>query len=203
MKNLINNILKVLLVLAPLTVATAADIKAPFGLSWGIFQDDLFYIMTCRKKYSLKYCQTPYVPKPLGDGQSYTLVFDEVAGLVKVTYVGKMFEKDARGVAGQARFAELRSGLTRKYPTAEKEEKINMHKKVFTAPEEFYQCLNYDDCGEYQWRVLGTPGGLIELKINGYYRGRGNINLTYESPLWENALKNAGPTQEKLELDAL
>ena len=189
--------------LVPAAQAAAPNsVQAPFGLKWSMRPEEILHGMSCKKNHSLEQCRSLLVPKPLADAESYTLIFDEAHGLVKVLYVGKTIEKDPFGYQGQKRFDELRAGLTKKYAESPKQELIEMHKTIFIEPDEFYECLYYQGCGQYSWRV--TPGfGVIELKLNGHYRGKGFITLEYESGRWNDALTRDKDSQAQHELDAL
>ena len=186
---------------APAAAATPG-VQAPFGLSWGMSRAEFTHGISCKTNHSLVECRSLSVPKPLGDADHYTLIFDMAQGLVKVRYTSETIEKDPYGYRGKQRFNELKVALTKKYIDARKQELIVMHKRIFIEPDEFYECLNYQGCGEYTW--VATPGaGAIALKLNGDYRGKGRVTLEYESDYWMDALKQAEASRAQLELDAL
>ena len=163
--------------------AKGAEVRAPFGLSWGMTPAMLKESPNCRPQDDLVICEVYTVPKPLSAARVYVLIFTPVKGLVKVNYYSKAFENDFYGTVGKTRFDRLMKILVKKYPTAQYNDYRVMFAEVFRAPDEFYECLSYLGCGIYAWELV-MPKNRVLLSLAGARRGAGYIKLSYESPEW-------------------
>ena len=203
MKTMMDLLYRWIVIIAFLAGATAAfaqespsEVQAPFGLEWGSLQSEFSGLTNCNSKQSLTFCRTNSVPKPLSDAETYQLVFDDKEGLVKIRHIGKSITGDPSGTKGKERFNELKAALSSKYPKARKKDFIKMHIALYRNSNEFYECLRHRGCGLYAWNI--NPGkGTIGIQINGLSRGKGYIDLIYESPKWMDVFNRAKSADDK------
>ena len=209
MKTLMDLLYRWIVIVAMLAGATAAfaqespsEVQAPFGLEWGASLSDFPGLTNCQTNQAVTYCTTISVPKTLSDAENHELFFDDKEGLVKVRYISKDITDDLFGDKGKARFNELKSALSSKYPKAEKKDLIGMHLTLYKDPDEFYECLRYHGCGVYVWSL--KPGkGTITLVMEGLSRGKGYLYLSYESPKWRDVVNRVKSSEKADDKDAL
>ena len=152
---------------------------APLGLKWGMTAAELESkagAVLCPERfdenvpiYSLK---SPPIPLP---GITEYLVFvHNDYGAMKILMIEE-FKSDEDGTKGKEEYFKYKKSLSNKYgkPTdsIESVEKDN---------DEFYQCLDSVECGYY----VTFFGDHLSIQLDGISRGRGNLNIVYESELF-------------------
>lgn len=181
-------VLAALVSLAAVAQESAAP-AAPFGLTWGMQPDALRAhapdMELDQERGSLRSYIATRVPEGLSNAARYHLLFDELAGLVKVQYLSRLIEADPGGRLGRERYSVLREALREKYGEAEVEEMHGLAPGAEQPP--FYACLRTPSCG--WWHATYRHGGMkIRLQLHGVRAGIGFISLAYESPGFDAAL---------------
>lgn len=169
--------------------------EAPFGLKWGMSIEDaksLNIEMDENKDDGVVVAYKVSVLPSQPPGTDFAiLIFSKARGLQKVLWNSTDIREDSNGVKGREEFKSYQSILEEKYG---KPESKNMIKKtglkLYKEADEFYQCLHYDGCGYWMamWN-LKTMTVLLEIRSSGR-RGNGWLQIAYEGPEWDDALKD-------------
>ncbi|MDX7499979.1 hypothetical protein SJ359_22410 [Raoultella ornithinolytica] len=178
-------------------ICAAEEIPAPVGLKWGESEQTI----------TSKYGGIPvnpvngfnvyviYNPPIKLDGIEHVvgLVAPNI-GLVKVILASDI-ANDAYGIEGDKIYNDYKKKLTVKYGKPESFD--YMGRKVYSEPDEFYQCLKYDGCGRRVSFFTQKDGGSISLEITGKSRGTGMFRISYEGRLFSEAQKIAEQESDK------
>ena len=185
-----------------------AGFPAPFGLEWGLTQEQVKALgVTLTEDGSdgfLTFYRTNSLPKNLSNADEYALLISPRHGLVKVVYASNTITKDAYGTSGKQHYEEIKRKLAAKYGTPESYEYSG--RELYNEADEFYQCLLYDGCGSWVsfWEM--KKSGLlshITLRLEGKRRGQGWIRIDYESTLANLVANERDAEQSKKDDDAL
>ncbi|CUB04078.1 hypothetical protein [Marinomonas fungiae] len=153
----------------------------PFGLKWGMSNQELIQagFNSPRPTGQFEYLTSLTTPKPWSKGDQY-LALTYQNKLVKLIVSSKSVTGDVYGTQGKALYDNVKTIMSKKYgqPT-DKLEYVGM--KLYDDADEFYQCLDYDGCGNYITQY-DLSGGLLAIQIEGQGRGKGYIKIIYESP---------------------
>lgn len=201
----------VLAVISPVAFSQETDEKifpAPFGLEWGMTQNQLSSLgvtmVGCTQGSVFTTCTAKSLPKDLPDVHLYALLFSPPHGLVKVAYLSNDITGDIYGTQGKKRYAELKSKLTAKYGYPDSYE--NSGQRLYKEADEFYQCLRYDGCGSWKsfYNTQKTRGTIVvALEIVPVRRGIGFIQVGYESAGFHIAKIEEKTEESQQEDDAL
>jgi hypothetical protein len=174
------------------TSFAATEVQAPFGFKWDQKVSDLRakgFDSTCSDATDLpiRICKFSASPKKFSKADFFQGFFVPGEGLQKVTMLGKDITDDPYGSDGKAQYEALKTSLTKKYgaPTNTYEWEAT---ELYKDSDEFYECLNYQSCGNHTVYWIEGMDGTITLKIKGVSRGKGYIQLIYESPRWSDLL---------------
>lgn len=164
-----------------LSWAEESAFPAPFGLTWGMSNQDLVQagFDSPRPTGQFEYLTSVTAPKPWSKGDQY-LALTYKDKLVKLIVSSKAITGDVYGTEGKALYENVKSIMTKKYgQPSDKLEYVGM--KLYDDSDEFYQCLSYDGCGIYitQYKLAG---GMLGVQLEGERRGKGYVQITYESP---------------------
>lgn len=179
----------------------AQEVQAPFGLTWGMLQDE-FAGSECTKQDALTLCTVTDVPRPISIGESYILIFAPNRGLQKVSMIGVTIDNDITGSEGKESYATFKSALADRYGTPDEFEWSG--RELYDEYDEFYQCLRYQGCGYWTsiWHGENIDG-TVAIELKGLQRGEGYITLTYESKDWSTVVDEAEAATRENDLDAL
>jgi hypothetical protein len=186
--------------------ALAADgDEAMFGLRWGMTIAQVKALGTpltkVRGDRNMEIYKTESVPRPLSDGESYTMIFAD-GKLAKVAAVTRNITGDPSGREGKDRFEAIKSSLQDKYgaPTMQKQTSGN---KLYRDYDEFYQCLRYTGCGTW-FALYETADKVVMIELKGVSRGTGYLDISAEAnPQWSDALKIYKGRKTESDKDAL
>ncbi len=201
-KSLIRHLL--LTLMAVLALPAHAAPEAPFGLAWGaqpeVLRGSTPGLEFDQQRINLRSYSSNSVPVGLPHAAEYHLLFDELAGLVKVQYLSVLIEGDADGMLGRERYRELKLSLSNKYGMPEVDEMIGLS----ASPEQpsFYVCLREKNCGWWH-TTFRAEGMTIRLQLHGVRNGAGFISLAYESPEFATALGRYELMRERTHDEAL
>jgi hypothetical protein len=188
-------------------IAAAEDqgVEAPFGLEWGAEKEALrgdgIILSNCKSQGWVEFCTTESVPKNLSTAASYALYFSNKYGLQKVLMYGETITNDVYGTAGKDRYAKLKGALDSKYSGATSYEYVG--KSVYKESDEFFQCLDYDGCGNWSTYWTANLKGSVGLELLGLSRGSGFVLLSYEGELWSRAISEKDKVEDAADLEAL
>ena len=164
--------------------AGAVEVQAPAGFKWGQTQAKIkqqgITFEKCEPVETFVFCQTRKAPKPLSFADFYSLVFVDNR-LQKVQIAGNDITDDPSGREGKELFAKVKRQLTAKYGQPSDEREI-VGLKLWDEYDEFYQCLDYAGCG--LWSAIWKHDGSVVIELKGVSRGKGWLNLIYESKDW-------------------
>ncbi|MGB8275412.1 MAG: hypothetical protein WCF16_09130 [Alphaproteobacteria bacterium] len=179
---------------AAISSAAAENVKAPFGLTWGMQVADLkaagITIHSTSTTGDLTVVNAKEVPGAFDNTYLVTMLFDRQLGLVKVRWVGTNVQDDATGRQGRASYAEMKKFVTETYgsPT---DETMVVGARLFDQDDEFYQCLSYEGCGVWSAIWEQQPSGGVLLSIEGLGAGKGFVQVDFESSGWQEAVTRA------------
>ncbi|WP_392562479.1 hypothetical protein RHO12_03080 [Orbus sturtevantii] len=164
--------------------------KAPLGLTWGEKKEQIennYDSKKMRQKDNLTFYNLYLPPLTLPDFTEYLAIVDNDIGLVKVILSQKI-KNDAYGIKGKELYFKYKNVLTKKYnePTQSMEKIGN---RLYKGSDEFYQCLKYNGCGLYI-SLYGNPKTQVVLRLVGAERGVGELQISYESELFDQSIKN-------------
>jgi len=188
--------------------ASASEAKAPFGFHWGEniqqIKSKNIILSKCKRDKSLTTCRTSKAIRNLSFAEIYVLIFDSQLGLQKVMMLSKDITDDATGNQGKKLYSKVKDSLIKKY--GEPNEKFSSESsglELYKDYDEFYQCLAYSGCG--MWISAWTPrgGGTIILELKGVNRGKGFLEIDYESKNWSDIIEKRNEKQNKIDSDAL
>lgn len=164
--------------------AEAIEVQAPAGFKWGQTQAQIkqqgITFEKCKPVEISVFCQTRKAPKPLSFADFYQLIFVDNR-LQKVVIAGNDITDDPSGREGKELFAKVKRQLTAKYDQPSDEAEI-VGLKLWDEYDEFYQCLAYVGCGF--WSAIWTHDGVVGIQLKGVSRGKGWLQLIYESKDW-------------------
>ena len=166
--------MKALLKTVPLFIALALcatntyaeEIKAPFGLTWGVSQAELAAMNIVGRnpcpddKDGTTKCRARKVPKPVSFGDDYSLYFHPTSGLVKVLMesfqVGFVDESKNKNLPqGREQHALVKASLTAKYGAPDRDRESGTG--VVTLASQWFG----DSGGSIEWvTVLGGHGNV-------------------------------------------
>lgn len=172
------------------------DLKAPVGLSWGLTEKELvrkFSAVKTEEHSDLELYKISNPPIKLDDIDSVYGAIDKKYGLVRVVLI-KEFERDEYGFDGVELYRKYKKVLSDKYGEPESYEYIG--RKVYSAKDEFYECLKYKGCGGYSSFFLPKSNSGLYMMLVGYGRGSGVLEIYYES----SDLKHVEDEKDKLSI---
>ena len=180
-----NNKLITLIITISLSVsALGSEILAPFGFNWGDTREQLIskgIKLDCGNEADrLSICRTERAVVDVSFAKSYSLVFDDKIGLIKVQMAGNDIESDITGSKGKELYSRVANSISEKYGVPSSYEYSG--REVYREYDEFYQCLKYDGCGNWvsYWGESNSLG-FITLQLIGSSRGTGYLRILYES----------------------
>ncbi|MDX5364592.1 MAG: hypothetical protein LPJ91_10605 [Pseudazoarcus pumilus] len=180
--------------------------EGPFGLYWGESSAEIKVrgvdLIQTDRDGDFVFYSTNKAPKHFSDAEFYALVVHLKYGLQKVTMVTKDIKGDITGSSGKGRYSEIKLAISQKYGSSEGSFEYS-GRRLFDGYDEFYQCLRYDGCGSWVsfWKI--DQGGRISLELKGLSRGEGYLMLTYEGPIWEQAVDERNVRKSSSDKDAL
>ena len=174
------------------TPYAATEVQAPFGFKWDQRVSDLRikgFKSTCTtiKDLLIESCKFTAAPKKYSKADFFQTYFVPGEGLQKVIMYGKDITDDPYGSDGKELYAALKTSLTNKYGAPSNVFDWGAQ-DLYKDSDEFYECLNYKSCGTQSSYWIEGMDGTITLEIVGASRGKGFIQLTYESRKWSNLL---------------
>ena len=179
--------------------------SAPFGLEWGLSKEQvtamgvkLTPVESVKDSYTTK-----TLPKNLSDAEEYYLIFKQGFGLVVVYVFTSEIIGDVYGSKGRDRYSQLKTAIVNKYgKPSDGREKMG----GILRPEDidkFYECLKQYPCGLWISFWGNETDGRIILELNGIARGRGFVDLRYESAAYHTARKQEAEEKSRSDEDAL
>ena len=123
--------------------------------------------------YSLK---SP--PMTLSGFTEYFVLVHKDLGAMKII-MNQEIKSDIYGTKGKKEYFKYKEALTNKFGKPKDSFEIT-GLKIYKDSDEFYQCLSYDGCGCYASIFIDH----LTLQLEGIERGKGNLNITYESELF-------------------
>ena len=171
---------------------SSAEIDAPLGVKWGLTKYQLNGMGVKLSDCSIldngvEMCKATNTPKTLSFTKSVYFYFHYKKKTLEQVFVfGNYIENDIYGNKGKKDYERVKASLYKKYPessgfTHNEYEFVGL--EVYDQSDEFYQCLDYDGCGYWVTYILSKNGG-VSVQLNGDSRGKGNLNVTWESPEW-------------------
>ena len=119
---------------------------------------------------------TPLTRPPV---ETYRLLFSS-GKLIKLRMLTEDIKNDAYGIEGASRYAALKAELVREHGAATQEVQ-SAWKKGFTDPAQFYICISFPECGEWESTFKASDKN-ISIQLEGIgAAGRGQIQVTEES----------------------
>lgn len=183
--------------------AFAVTIEAPGGLKWGETITEIkskgVTFEECTPTDNAATCKTKKVPKSLSFADFYQLIFVDDR-LQKVLITGTTIENDPYGTEGKNLYSKINSQLTDKYGTHEDDSELD-GLKLYTGRDEFYQCLAYRGCG--LWAKWWSKDGVVVVRLHGIRRGKGWLEITYESPKWSEISDSFNAAKDANDADGL
>jgi hypothetical protein len=169
----------------------ATEVQAPFGFAWNQTQSDLRrkgFEMACStlNNVPVESCKVSTSPRKFSKADFFQLLFVPGEGLQKVMMFGKDITGDPYGSTGKEQYRALKASLTKKYGAPKLYEWSAT--ELYKESDEFYECLAYQSCGSQSAYWVEGVIGTIVLEINGASRGKGYLNLNYESARWSDLL---------------
>lgn len=174
-------------VLFSLTIACG---DAMCGLKWCISPQDLKSMgIKLTKKITLNNLftyVTDSLPKNVSDAEHYVLIFDGDSSLIKIVMYSKTITHDLWGAQGKKVFDKYSQMLEKTYKQTSSY--CSIGNKVYKNNDEFYQCLQYEGCGEWISFFKGENKS-IQIELRGLDRGKGYLAVSEEAdPEFSNAL---------------
>ena len=198
-----------LMALAPSALSQKVVDNCPFGLEWGMTVQDAKDLGVEMQKSGAEGRLTIYsaesLPKNLSIAESYALVFDSQFSLIKIKMVSNNIENDPYGTEGKEKYSDLKHILVTKYGPPEEGMSVELiGLALYDESDEFYQCLAYSGCGYWMAGFTDkTSGMIVGLQLKGLSRGKGYIVLSYEGPLFSDAVNAHKDDVTKTDDDAL
>jgi hypothetical protein len=186
--------------------ALAAD-EAVFGLAWGqtpaqVQAQGIALTLEKTQGHLQVFSTRSPLPQGLKDASGYMLGFDDQKGLVKVRSL-QIFVQDPDGSRGRATFDRLASVLASKYTRDPAHSMQVVGQRLYTKPDEFYQCLDYAGCGLWAQTFM-APTKRVMIQLDGLKPGTGSLSITVEAyPAFEQSLAKTQAEQAQAERNAL
>lgn len=190
------------LVFALVLGAQAMAAEHVFGIDWQSTPAQLraqdIALKLRRTDGRLSMYETKSLPKNLSDAETYLLIFDKDAGLVKIMMVGRNFRHDPMGVQGKKRFDELDKLLRSRGYTALRQGQTKTTDRGKRASGGFYECLRQPGCGAWK-KAFRKDHVVVLMQLQGMAHGTGFIVMNFEEqPQFGQAVaKNAKTTTDK------
>ncbi len=206
MKHLYN--LAAIVVISIATTAHAQEVTAPVGLTWGMTQAQAKSKgVKFEKCYEGEFatatiCTTNNPLKPVSFSNVYLPVFIPGKGLQKLIIIGKDITGDIQGSEGKELYASIKAILTKKYGQPESEGE-HFGLKLYDEYDEFYQCMAYAGCGAWVAFWMPSGGGYAGVQLKGISRGKGYVEVTYESKEWSGIIDANNQRKAAKDDDAL
>lgn len=186
-------------------MAQNAEKEAPFGLKWGMSEEQLesegITLTEATREEGVVSYTTSELPRNLSEIDFYQVFFSEKRGLQKITVLGETIKNDARGSKGKETFDYYVDIVSDRYgqPTQEID---YIGIKLYKDPDEFYQCLAYDGCGLWAtlWEERKGVNSMVQVK--GISRGEGFVTIHIEGPKWKTVLKDVEDKKRQSDRDA-
>ena len=174
------------LFLATLAGSALADpppIAAPYGLTWKQSKAAVEALGTkltgCEQQETTEVCDLAAVPQPpAGIIPDFFRVRFDAEGLTAVTLASATIASDPDGATGKTVYEALRKDIVAVYGEGERTEKVGQI-MPYMAPNEFYECLDFDGCGTWETR---WSGGDLVLGLKGLKPGEGYVMVNYYRP---------------------
>ncbi|ECK6867611.1 hypothetical protein FSD44_24235 [Salmonella enterica] len=174
------------------------DIPPPLGLRWGEGISDLTKyngakIIVKSGRYALLSIENTPVKIP---GFEVKGLVNDKYGLVKVE-IKKDIIDDIYGAEGVELYEKYKKVLEGKYGKPKPSYEY-IGRSLYKEKDEFYQCLSYSGCGQYISFFFPVKDShmTISLELKGERRGRGRLEMVYESQAFMNA-KSEDANEEK------
>lgn len=167
----------------------ASDDAVPFGLDWGMTETELrldgvlMFLRTHDTEHFTSYLVKD-IPEALGDAGAHTVWLTAEHGLQRITVTGEIIRNDATGHKIKQRYKRLRKLLQERYGQPTRIREYSGRQK-YTAYYEFYQCLEYQDCGNWA-SYYGRGPTTVSLRVHGVDRDSGYYRLIFKGPHWRN-----------------
>ena len=192
-----------------LTVVDADDFPEPFGLMWGMSEEDLKKLGFTKIEelgltgnevgygfeigYGFNVFASKLPPEPWSKGDNYYAITYKNQ-LVKVTAVSTIITDDINGNKIKEMYSEIKQLLTKKYGTPSSFE-MDWCDEV----DEFYTTAG---CGSY-FSVFMFSGVRIGITIMPMRRGTGYLLIEYESPEFDTARRQSEKKTKESDAKAL
>ncbi|GEM_PF-5971018 len=176
-----------------------------FGLSWQATPAQLrargMHLTLRKTDGRLSMYETRQVPRTLSDADTYLLVFDRDAGLVKIIMVSRNFTGAHASDEARKRFEQLDALLRERGYSALANQQVKQLKP--RAGQDFFVCLSMPSCGT--WKSAYRKGHvLVSMQLRGLPDGAGFLVMNFEEqPQFAQALaKNRKPTAAEKDAQA-
>lgn len=176
-----------------LGMAKGRHSSAPFDLRWGMPLTE-FMEQGVRfeeqwtvwgRAQAIRTTKLPTTPSNTG---STILIFDDVHGLAKIHWAGKPIVQDFLGDQGKLEFRQHKEQLSLQYGHPFESIEQTRFNSSFSH-NEFYLCLQHEECARWQSLWVTPDSGTIILELIGFDRGAGFLHITYQGPNMENVLR--------------
>lgn len=192
-------------VLFSLTAVVANDFPEPFGLIWGMSQEDLKEFgftritedpgfMGFEAGYGFNVFASKLPPKSWSKGENYYAITYENQ-LVKVTATSTIITDDIDGDEIKEMYSEIKKLLSKKYGTPS-----SFEMDWCNEADEFYTTAG---CGGSYFSTFTFLGGRIGITIIPIRRGTGYLLLEYESPDLDAARRLSEEKTKEADAEAL
>ena len=181
------------------TLAARAQVaSAPMGFTWGQSVEDIENLISITERKETLWITT-LVAKEAPINPPYTekieVIVDEIDGLAQIDWTSQRITNDPAGILGMFKYYKMVVALINKYgqPTHKFR---HMEARRFDEINNFYQCLNYESCG--QWFTAWSLENIVVLiELKGVSKGVGYIfmssgvpNYGHTSPIGDNEEKS-------------
>jgi len=172
---------------AAVPVTAYAD-QAPFGLHWGDTLDSLrdrgVTLEGERSNGELTLFRVNGLRTEPADTSALRVVISKKLGLERVIWLSKDIDDNAFGKKGIQAYRDRQAKMSEDFgdPSEHSEESGVVQ---YTRPDQFYQCLATDGCGDYVTRWRTEDGDVYLRLIANRTADRGALQAIYDGPEWD------------------
>jgi len=160
-------ILFAMMLLLIVNMTQANEMLTELELKWGQTQQELinksFDLTACSTRESITSCEVFHSIEGNAFGALYVLFFDKNSGLQKLQMPVRYIENDNEGIEGKTYYKKLKAHLNKPY--GEPKSYQYSGKAVYVKPEQFYQCLQQENCRSWStfWHLKNGDFTYISL----------------------------------------